>query len=62
EVLPLTEDIVQKTIMLRKQYRIKLPDAIIAATALHYDLQLITRNFDDFKQIKGLTYLDAHNQ
>jgi len=44
----------QKTIDIRKNHKIKLPDAIIAATALVYDLELITRNVDDFKDIIGL--------
>ncbi len=46
----LSESIVQKTIQLRKFYRkIKLPDLIIAATALEYNFQLITHNLDDLK-------------
>jgi len=32
----------------------KLPDAIIAATALVYDLTLVTRNVADFKNIDRL--------
>ncbi|WP_198675460.1 PIN domain-containing protein [Pleomorphovibrio marinus] len=32
----------------------KLPDEIIAATALTYDLTLLTRNIGDFKKIEGL--------
>ncbi|MEK9160363.1 MAG: hypothetical protein AAB383_06590 [Patescibacteria group bacterium] len=33
---------------------IKLPDAIIAATALHRETPLFTRNIKDFKKVKGL--------
>ena len=29
-------------------------DAIIAATALEYDLTLVTRNVDDFKHVENL--------
>lgn len=47
-------NIVNKTIAIRQQHKIKLPDAIIAATALVYDLVLITRNTGDFKNIEGL--------
>jgi predicted nucleic acid-binding protein len=43
-----------QTIALRQAHKIKLPDAIIAATALAYDLTLVTRNFNDFKNITGL--------
>jgi predicted nucleic acid-binding protein len=39
-IIPLNEDVVKKTIDLRKKYRIKIPDAIIAATALVLDLTL----------------------
>jgi predicted nucleic acid-binding protein len=41
------------TISLKQRYRIKLPDALIAATALHYNIPLLT--FDkDFIHIKEL--------
>jgi len=52
--------IADKTIELRKAYRIKLPDAIIAATALVYGLVFITRNFNDFKNITGITCIDPY--
>jgi len=39
---------------IRKQYKIKLPDAIIAATARIYNLTLLTRNTKDFQEISGL--------
>jgi predicted nucleic acid-binding protein len=61
-VLPLSDGVVQKTIELRKQFKIKLPDAIIAATALAYHLILITRNTADFKNISGLTCINAHEK
>jgi len=32
--IPLSAEVKQKTIQLRKNYRIKLPDAIIAASAI----------------------------
>jgi len=38
--------------------RIKTPDAIIAATALHHQLVLATRNTDDFKEIDGLNHIN----
>src|SRR5262249_6195227 len=53
-VFSLDEPVILKAIELRKGYRIKLPDAIIAATALVHSLDLITRNIDDFKSITGL--------
>ena len=60
-ILPLDEPVIAQTIALRRQYRRKLPDAIIAATALVHDLTLVTRNVADFKAITGLRVLDPHD-
>lgn len=60
-VLDLTSNIVDVCIDIRKKNRTQLPDAIIAATALVYDLVLISRNVSDFKNIKGLKVLDPHD-
>jgi len=60
-VLPLDEPVIQQTILLRQQRRIKLPDAIIAATALAHGLPLITRNTADFQGILGLLVVNPHN-
>jgi len=38
----------------KKTVNIKLPDAIIAATAISLNLTLITRNTKDFQQIEDL--------
>jgi len=51
---PLSLGIVRRTIELCKQNKIKLPDAIIAATALTENFILVTRNTDDFKNISNL--------
>jgi predicted nucleic acid-binding protein len=48
-VLNLTDEIAEKTIALRQQYKTKTPDAIIAATALKHGLAVATNNTDDFK-------------
>jgi predicted nucleic acid-binding protein len=53
-VIELERPIKLKTADIRKQHKIKLPDAIIAATALVYGLTLVTRNIEDFKNIAGL--------
>lgn len=53
-VLDLTEDVANQSIEIRKTLKTKLPDAIIAATAMVYDLALITRNVNDFKNIPSL--------
>lgn len=60
-LLPLDDDIIKKTIQLRRTYKkLKLGDAIIAATALVYSFTLITCNTKDFKNIEGLELLDPY--
>jgi predicted nucleic acid-binding protein len=56
---PLDDPVVHCTIALCKQSRIKLPDAISAATALTEDFVLVTRNTSDFKNIAGLELLNT---
>ena len=51
--ITLTNDIKEKTIESRKKYRTKLPDAIIAASAIVNGLPLITAD-KGFKQIEEL--------
>ncbi|OFX50014.1 MAG: hypothetical protein A2046_01880 [Bacteroidetes bacterium GWA2_30_7] len=53
-IIPLNDDIVTKVIELRKKHKVKLPDAIIAATAIENKLKLLTRNTGDFKNIPKL--------
>ena len=53
-VIELEQPMKLKTADIRKQLKIKLPDAIIAATALVYDFTLVTRNTRDFEHILGL--------
>lgn len=61
-VFELEKDIKFKTADIRKAYKIKLPDAVIAATAMAYELTLLTRNVRDFKIIKGLNLINPHEQ
>jgi len=53
-VYELEQGIKNKTIEIRKQYALKLPDAVIAATAIVNDLTLISRNIKDFEKINEL--------
>jgi predicted nucleic acid-binding protein len=59
-VFNLEEDIILQSIEIRKRYRVKLPDAIIAATALTNKLNLLTRNIKDFEKIDGLICTDPY--
>ena len=54
----ITEEVEKRTILIRKSHKIKLPDAIIAATAIVHNLILVTRNDSDFKNISGLKVLN----
>ncbi|MFT4242659.1 MAG: type II toxin-antitoxin system VapC family toxin [Acidovorax sp.] len=55
--IPLAEAVIVQTIQLREQHRIKLPDAIIAASALAHGRVLMTRNGGDFAAC-GVQLLD----
>jgi predicted nucleic acid-binding protein len=59
-IVKLTRSIVLKTIEIRKANKMKLPDAVIAATALVHDLTLISRNDGDFKRIADLKYINPY--
>lgn len=58
QVIGLTDEVVKETIKLRQRNRIKLGDAIIAATAIEYQAPLITRNKKDFDRIANLEVID----
>ena len=59
QIFPLTDQIVAKTIELRKlPKKPKLPDAIIAATAIVHGLTLLSRNEPDFSAIPGLAFIN----
>lgn len=58
-VFELSQEIISTCIAIRRNYSIKTPDAIIAATAIVEDLVLITKNIRDFSKIKGLRILNT---
>lgn len=57
-IFELDEAIVMHTIQLRRKYKIRLPDAIIAATSIVNKFILITNNIKDFSNIKNLIAID----
>ncbi|MBK9742704.1 MAG: type II toxin-antitoxin system VapC family toxin [Saprospiraceae bacterium] len=59
-VLDLSEKVVDECIKIRKNKN-KLPDAIIAATAMVHELILITRNISDFNSIEGLQVINSYH-
>lgn len=58
QMIELDSEIAQETIKLRRKYKIKLPDALIAATAMRRKIPLWTHNAKDFKMIAGLKIYD----
>ena len=53
EIIDFSNDIKEITISLKQKYSVKIPDAIIAATAKYFDLPLVTADMD-FKKIKDV--------
>ena len=50
----LDNNVVERSIKIRRNKAIKLPDAIIAATSLEMNFTVITRNTKDFSGIENL--------
>lgn len=59
-ILPISLDVADRWGRLQCQVTRTLPaiDSLIAATALHYDMTLITRNIDDFSDCPGLEIIN----
>lgn len=53
-VIPLNEAVKTAAIAVRRQSGIKLPDAVIAASALVLGVPLVSRNERDFRRVAGL--------
>ena len=58
QVLPITDAVVAKAIELRQSRKRSLGDALIAATALAFGLELYTHNIKDYVGIPGLVVID----
>ncbi len=58
KVINLDSKIAQKAAEIKRKYSIKIGDALIAATVIINDYTLITRNIDDFKNIRELKIQD----
>ncbi|MFN0148204.1 MAG: type II toxin-antitoxin system VapC family toxin [Dehalococcoidia bacterium] len=48
DLVPLSEGVAEEAVRIRRERRLKLPDAIILATSRHLGLPLLTRNTKDF--------------
>lgn len=58
-IMSLSPDVVVESVKIRRTRKIKTPDAIIAATAITFNLTLLTSD-SDFKNILGLKITDPH--
>jgi predicted nucleic acid-binding protein len=59
--LNIDDAVVKETINIRKTVKIKLPDAIIAATAIVHTHELLTENTNDFLNVPGLKVSNPRN-
>jgi predicted nucleic acid-binding protein len=57
EIVPLTMEISVVAGEIRRDYRIGIADAVIAATALNYGMTVVTGNVKHFERVKGLKLL-----
>ena len=56
--ISLIESVLDSAAQIRRDYRLKLGDGVIAACALVEGCVLVTRNAKDFKRVNGLTILN----
>jgi len=57
-IIPVDEAVAAYAIHLRRKTNIKLPDAVIAATAISLSATLVTRNCKDFNSITGIEIIN----
>ena len=60
-LLPITADIARRAAAFHVPDPAPFRDALIAATALHYDMTVITRNTDDFERFEVLRVINPWN-
>ena len=58
EEVPVGHEVIDRAVAVRRGRKIRVPDAIIAGTALVMKATLVTRNASDFKGINGLSVLN----
>jgi predicted nucleic acid-binding protein len=57
-IININPGIVSETITIRKNHKLKIADAIIAATALTFDITLLADNDNDFEKVPFLKYIN----
>jgi len=56
-VIPVDSRIARLAALVRRSYRLKVPDSVIAATAMFTGSKLLTRNTRDFRKIPNFIVL-----
>ena len=56
-VIPLDSRIARLAALVRRSYRLKVPDSVIASTAMFTGSKLLTRNTRDFRKISNFIVL-----
>jgi len=59
KLFDLNDQVAHKTIEIRRKFKTKTPDAIIAATALVYGMSVVTNNISDFAPL-GLEVIEVN--
>lgn len=59
ELIPVSATVADEGARIRREIGLKLPDALIAATALLQTAALVTANGKDFRRVPGLDIVEA---
>jgi hypothetical protein len=62
EEVAITNTVIERAIQIRKLVKIKIPDALIAASADTAQATVITRNTGDFQRVPGLIAVHPDNE
>ena len=57
----MSDEIAEIAIQLRQKKKMTLGDSIIAATAIHKNIPLLTNNIKDFKHIENLVLISLND-
>lgn len=61
QIVKISDEVENITIQLKRKHRLKLGDALIAASAIHCSACLATRNVKDFQSITELKFINPFN-
>lgn len=56
--IPLNDSVTALAINIRQHRKVKIPDPIVAASAIHASLPLVSRNISDFSNIEELSVIN----